>query len=66
MNVLPPVPEMQRAWRAADASYDGVFFLGVRTEPKYSTFCGLGFTGVRQEGLQKMPVVRTPRKNTPS
>jgi AraC family transcriptional regulator of adaptative response/methylated-DNA-[protein]-cysteine methyltransferase len=31
MNVLPPVPEMQRAWRAADASYDGVFYLGVRT-----------------------------------
>ena len=31
MNLLPPVPEMQRAYRAADASYDGVFFLGVRT-----------------------------------
>ena len=31
MNVLPPVPEMQRAWIQGDASYDGVFYLGVRT-----------------------------------
>jgi AraC family transcriptional regulator, regulatory protein of adaptative response / methylated-DNA-[protein]-cysteine methyltransferase len=31
MNLLPPVPEMQRAYHAADASYDGLFYLGVRT-----------------------------------
>ena len=31
MNVLPPVPEMQRAWTRGDASYDGIFYLGVRT-----------------------------------
>ena len=28
---LPPVPEMERAYRARDAEYDGVFYLGVRT-----------------------------------
>lgn len=28
---LPPVPEMQRAWVAGDPSYDGIFYLGVRT-----------------------------------
>lgn len=28
---LPPVPEMQRAVRAKDGSYDGIFYLGVRT-----------------------------------
>jgi AraC family transcriptional regulator of adaptative response/methylated-DNA-[protein]-cysteine methyltransferase len=31
MNPLPPVAEMQRAYHRADASYDGVFYLGVRT-----------------------------------
>jgi len=31
MNVLPPVPEMRRAYLASDAGYDGIFFLGVRT-----------------------------------
>ena len=28
---LPPLAEMQRAYRACDASYDGIFYLGVRT-----------------------------------
>jgi AraC family transcriptional regulator of adaptative response/methylated-DNA-[protein]-cysteine methyltransferase len=28
---LPPVGEMQRAYRSSDAAYDGVFFLAVRT-----------------------------------
>ena len=31
MPPLPPAPEMDRALRQRDASYDGVFFLGVRT-----------------------------------
>jgi AraC family transcriptional regulator of adaptative response/methylated-DNA-[protein]-cysteine methyltransferase len=31
MNALPPVPEMQRAWRRSDAAYDGLFYFGVRT-----------------------------------
>src|SRR5262245_13704787 len=31
MNTLPPVKEMQSAYLKKDASYDGVFFLGVRT-----------------------------------
>ena len=31
MKSLPPVAEMQRAYLASDASYDGVFYLGVRT-----------------------------------
>ena len=31
MNTMPPVKEMQRAYLKKDASYDGIFFLGVRT-----------------------------------
>lgn len=31
MNAMPPVQEMQRAYFRKDASYDGIFFLGVRT-----------------------------------
>ncbi len=31
MKVLPPVNEMERAFSVKDASYDGIFFLGVRT-----------------------------------
>jgi AraC family transcriptional regulator of adaptative response/methylated-DNA-[protein]-cysteine methyltransferase len=31
MNTLPPITEMERAYLASDASYDGIFFLGVRT-----------------------------------
>ncbi len=31
MTSLPPVTEMDRALRRRDASYDGIFFLGVRT-----------------------------------
>jgi AraC family transcriptional regulator of adaptative response/methylated-DNA-[protein]-cysteine methyltransferase len=31
MNTLPPTQEMERAYRERDASYNGVFFLGVRT-----------------------------------
>ena len=30
-RTLPPVPEMERAYRGSDPSYDGIFFLGVRT-----------------------------------
>jgi AraC family transcriptional regulator, regulatory protein of adaptative response / methylated-DNA-[protein]-cysteine methyltransferase len=30
-STLPPVTEMDRALRQRDASYDGIFFLGVRT-----------------------------------
>src|SRR5207249_9583192 len=31
MNTMPPTKEMQGAYLAKDASYDGIFFLGVRT-----------------------------------
>lgn len=31
MKVMPPVQEMECAYQAKDASYDGIFFLGVRT-----------------------------------
>lgn len=31
MNATPPVKEMQRAYLGSDRSYDGVFYLGVRT-----------------------------------
>src|SRR5438132_14414798 len=31
MNTMPPIKEMQGAYLAKDASYDGIFFLAVRT-----------------------------------
>src|SRR5262245_24385160 len=31
MNTMPPVAEMERAYLASDAAYNGLFFLGVRT-----------------------------------
>src|SRR5207249_270889 len=31
MNTMPPTKEMQGAYQASDATYDGIFFLGVRT-----------------------------------
>jgi AraC family transcriptional regulator of adaptative response/methylated-DNA-[protein]-cysteine methyltransferase len=31
MNTLPPIAEMERAYLAGDATYNGLFFLGVRT-----------------------------------
>ncbi len=31
MSTLPPIPEMERAYLCRDASYDGLFFIGVRT-----------------------------------
>ena len=31
MNALPPTQEMEQAYSERDASYDGLFFLGVRT-----------------------------------
>ncbi len=31
MKILPPLPEMVQAYRKSDATYDGIFYLGVRT-----------------------------------
>src|SRR4051794_40286031 len=31
MNTMPPIGEMQRAYLNNDSTYDGIFFLGVRT-----------------------------------
>src|SRR3954470_20237624 len=31
MNTMPPTLEMQRAYQQSDATYNGLFFLGVRT-----------------------------------
>jgi AraC family transcriptional regulator, regulatory protein of adaptative response / methylated-DNA-[protein]-cysteine methyltransferase len=31
MNTLPPIAEMERAYQNKDATYNGLFFLGVRT-----------------------------------
>ena len=31
MNTMPPIPEMKRAYLERDTSYNGLFFLGVRT-----------------------------------
>lgn len=36
MKTLPPISEMQRAYQRRDASYNGLFFLGVRTT---AVFC---------------------------
>jgi AraC family transcriptional regulator of adaptative response/methylated-DNA-[protein]-cysteine methyltransferase len=36
MNTLPPVAEMRRAYLGRDASYDGIFLVGVRTT---AVFC---------------------------
>src|SRR5919106_3177117 len=38
MNTMPPTAEMQQAYRERDASYHGLFFLGVRTT---GIFCRL-------------------------
>src|SRR5579862_4067224 len=31
MNALPPITEMTRAYLESDATYNGIFYLGVRT-----------------------------------
>ncbi len=31
MQTLPPITEMQKAYQASDATYDGLFYLGVKT-----------------------------------
>jgi AraC family transcriptional regulator of adaptative response/methylated-DNA-[protein]-cysteine methyltransferase len=31
MSAMPPIAEMERAYRQRDAAYNGLFFLGVRT-----------------------------------
>src|SRR5438552_10354293 len=31
MNTMPPAAEMERAYQNRDATYNGLFFLGVRT-----------------------------------
>ena len=45
---MPPIKEMQGAYLAKDASYDGIFFLGVRTT---GIFC-------RPSGAARKPLPR--------
>jgi AraC family transcriptional regulator of adaptative response/methylated-DNA-[protein]-cysteine methyltransferase len=59
MTVLPPVPEMQRAWRSGDASYDGIFYLGVRTT---GIFCRPSCRTPRKPKPQNVEYFRSVRE----
>ena len=57
MNSLPPVTEMRRAFLKGDASYDGVFFTGVRTT---GIFCRPSCTA-RKPRPENVEFFATPR-----
>lgn len=59
MNALPPVPEMQRAYARADSSYDGVFYLGVRTT---GVFCKPSCPTPRKPRPQNVEYFRSVRE----
>lgn len=58
MNQMPQVTEMERAYLARDASYEGLFFLGVRTT---GIFCRLTCPArkPRPENVEYFPSVQT-------
>ena len=58
MAALPPTAEMERAYQASDASYDGVFFLGVRTT---GVFCRPS-CGARKPLPRNVEYFATPRE----
>jgi AraC family transcriptional regulator, regulatory protein of adaptative response / methylated-DNA-[protein]-cysteine methyltransferase len=58
MTSLPPPSEMERAYRRSDSSYDGVFFLGVRTT---GVFC-LPSCGARKPLPRNVEYFATPRE----
>jgi AraC family transcriptional regulator of adaptative response/methylated-DNA-[protein]-cysteine methyltransferase len=58
MPSLPSVAEMERAYRERDASYDGVFFLGVRTT---GVFCRPS-CGARKPQPKNVQYFATPRE----
>lgn len=58
MPSLPPITEMERAYRRSDTSYDGVFFLGVRTT---GVFC-LPSCGARKPLPKNVQYFATPKE----
>ena len=58
MKTLPPVTEMRRAFLAGDASYDGVFYTGVRTT---GIFCRPSCTA-RKPRPENVEFFATPRE----
>jgi AraC family transcriptional regulator of adaptative response/methylated-DNA-[protein]-cysteine methyltransferase len=58
MKALPPVPEMRRAFLRGDASYDGVFYTGVRTT---GIFCRPSCTA-RKPRPENVEFFATPRE----
>jgi AraC family transcriptional regulator of adaptative response/methylated-DNA-[protein]-cysteine methyltransferase len=58
MNSMPPVAEMRRAFLKGDASYDGVFFTGVRTT---GIFCRPSCTA-RKPRPENVEFFATPRE----
>jgi len=58
MSSLPSVAEMENAYRRSDASYDGVFYLGVRTT---GVFCRPS-CGARKPLTKNVQYFATPRE----
>ncbi len=58
MTALPSPAEMERAYRASDPSYDGIFYLGVKST---GIFC-LPSCGARKPRPQNVEYFGTPRE----
>ena len=58
MASLPPKTEMERAYQSSDSTYDGVFFLGVRTT---GVFCRPS-CGARKPLARNVEFFATPRE----
>ena len=58
MPTLPSIREMQRAYRTSDDSYDGIFYLGVRTT---GVFCRPS-CGARKPLARNVEYFATPRE----
>ena len=58
MAALPPLQEMERAYKQSDPTYDGVFFLGVRTT---GVFCRPS-CGARKPLPENVEYFATPRE----
>ncbi|HEX9005810.1 MAG TPA: Ada metal-binding domain-containing protein, partial [Bacteroidota bacterium] len=55
---MPPAPEMERAYRTSDPTYDGIFYLGVKST---GIFC-LPSCGARKPRPQNVEYFATPRE----
>jgi len=58
MPIVPPIREMERAYRHSDSSYDGIFFLGVRST---GVFCRPS-CGARKPHPRNVEYFATPRE----